>query len=309
MGVAAQAVLKSLPPDLRKKITYSVTDSERCDWNYVPKSREGVSLKQLEPVQRQLMMALLSAGLSDRGLRKANTIMSLEDVLHEIEDSPNRDPERYYLTLFGEPGNKAPWGWRFEGHHLSLNYTLVNDERIAVTPSFFGANPAEVQHGRRKGLRALAQEEDLARSLLTSLDGEQRRQAVISERAPGEILSGSSRKAEQLSPAGIRTDALTEKQKDIFMNLLGEYMSNMPPDLAATRLDKLRASGFGNIGFAWAGGSAHGERHYYRIQGPSFLIEYDNTQNDANHIHSVWRDFNGDFGLDLLAQHYKDDHH
>jgi len=313
MAAAAEAILKSLSPEQRGESVFSLDDNERQNWGYVPRSRAGVPLKQLDTSQRQLVTALLTAGLSERGLNKATTIISLETVLRELEGSDHRDPNLYYLTLFAPTKSglqaKMPWGWRFEGHHLSLNYTIINEEHIAVTPSFFGSNPAEVRHGEKKGLRALSQEEDLARTLITSLDGEQRRVALISESAPGEILTGSSRKAEPPTPAGIRADSLTEKQKDVLMSLLNEYLANMPPDIAAARLERLRASGFGNIAFAWAGGSTHGQPHYYRVQGPSFLIEYDNTQNNANHIHSVWRDFSGDFGLDVLAKHYKDAHH
>ena len=309
MATAAEVILKSLSTEQRGNIIFSLGDNERQEWDYVPRSRAGVPLKQLDPAQRQLVTGLLSSGLSEHGFKKASTIMSLETILRELEGWEGRDPELYYLTLFGQPQSNEPWGWRFEGHHLSLNFTIVSAEQIAITPFFFGSNPAEVQHGPHKGLRALAGEEDFARALLKSLDAEQRRLAVISNSAPQDILSGRSRKADPLTPAGIHAAKLSEKQKDILMSLLIEYLSSMAPDIAAVRLEGLRSAGFGSISFAWAGNSERGQPHYYRIQGPSFLIEYDNIQNNANHIHSVWRDFNGDFGLDLLAEHYRDSHH
>ena len=236
--------------------------------------------------------------------------MSLDAILREMEQGkgPVRDPELYFLSIFGDARSSKPWGWRVEGHHVALNFTLLEGKAIASTPAFFGANPAEVLQGARKGLRALAPEEDLARSLIKSLDDKQRAQAVVSENAPSDILSTNLRKAEPLKPAGLQTSKLGQKQQEILMILLSEYASRHAPDIAAARLDRVRAAGLGNIFFAWAGGFEKGQAHYYRIQGPSFLVEYDNIQNNANHIHTVWRDFNSDFGADLLALHYKQDH-
>jgi hypothetical protein len=219
-----------------------------------------------------------------------------------------RDPELYFLTLFGDSQSTAPWAWRVEGHHVALNFTILNGRPISSTPAFLGANPAEVRQGPRQGLRALAPEEDLARSLVRTLDDKQRAQAVLSEKAPTDILSTNLRKAAPLKPAGVQASKLGQKQQSILMALLNEYASRHAPDIASARLDRIRAAGSGNIHFAWAGGFEKGEPHYYRIQGQSFLVEYDNVQNNANHIHTVWRDFTSDFGDDLLAMHYKNDH-
>ena len=310
MASAAEALLKTLNSEQRAKMAMGFEEEERQNWHFVPLVRKGLPLKELDSSQRERARALLSTGLSQSGLAKATTIIDLENVLKEIEQSgPVRDPELYYFTLFGQPGSGGVWGWRVEGHHLSLNYMLAGPKgQIAITPSFFGANPAEVRHGARKGLRTLKDEEDQARLLLKSLDGTQRTEAVVSNDAPRDILTGNNRRASPLSPTGIASNKISDKQKDILMNLLNVYVSRMPADIAKTRTEKIRAAGFDRIFFAWAGGSEPGQAHYYRIQGPTFVIEYDNVQNNANHIHTVWRDFSGDFGLDLLAMHYKNAH-
>jgi hypothetical protein len=198
---------------------------------------------------------------------------------------------------------------RIEGHHISLNFTIVNGSLTATTPEFFGANPAEVRSGPQQGLRVLGREEDLGRQLLNSLTADQRREAVVSQAAPDDILTTNVAKADPLSPAGLPGSRMTAAQQQILQALLEEYVARMPEDLAAERLAKVRKSGLEHVSFAWAGGGARGQRHYYRVQGPTFLIEYDNTQNDANHIHSVWRDFDGDYGRDLLREHYRSAHH
>ena len=309
MASAAEALLKTLNSEQRAKIAFKMEEEERQNWHFIPKPRKGLPLKELDAAQRERARALLSAGLSQSGLTRATTIIDLENVLKEIEQSgPVRDPELYYFTLFGQPALRGVWGWRVEGHHLSLNYTLAGNGQIAITPSFFGANPAEVRHGARKGLRALKDEEDQARLLLKSLDGTQRTEATVSDSAPADILTTNNRQASPLSPAGLASNKISDKQKDILMSLLNVYVSRMPADVAKSRMEKFRAAGFDRIYFAWAGGSEPGQAHYYRVQGPTFLIEYDNIQNNANHIHTVWRDFNGDFGRDLLAMHYKNAH-
>jgi hypothetical protein len=310
MSTAAGAFISSLSSDQRARATFAFEDEQRYDWHFIPRARKGIPFKDLDPAQRLLGNALLGAGLGQQGLIRAATIMSLDAILREMEQGkgPVRDPELYFLSLFGDARSSKPWGWRVEGHHVALNFTLLDGGRVATTPAFFGANPAEVLQGPRKGLRALAPEEDLARALIKSRDDKQRTQAVVSEKAPSDILSTNLRKAEPLKPAGLQTGKLGQKQQEILMTLLNEYASRHPPDIAAARLDRVRAAGLGNIYFAWAGGFEKGEPHYYRIQGPSFLVEYDNVQNNANHIHTVWRDFNSDFGAGLLALHYKQDH-
>jgi len=281
----------------------------RLNWHFVPIERKGVSLKELSSSQREPAQALLGLGLGANGYEKAATIISLEEVLRRIEQGqgPVRDPELYYFSVFGEPDGTKPWGWSCEGHHLSLNYTIVGG-RVANTPLFLGSNPGEVLHGPRKGVSPLAAEERIARELLMSLDSSQRAQAVVSASAPDDILSGNSRKAAPLSPAGVSAGLLTGQQSAILMRLIEEYLSNMPEAIALRRMRNLRAGHFGEIYFAWAGAFERFQPHYYRLQGPGFLVEYDNTQNNANHVHTVWRDLDGDFGEDLLARHHRESH-
>jgi hypothetical protein len=310
MARAQAAFLNSLSSEQRAKAVFKLEDEQRFDWHFIPRPRKGIPFKELDPAQQRLGNALLASGLSQQGFIKAATIMSLDAVLREMETDGRvvRDPELYYLSIFGDTASGKPWGWRVEGHHISLNFTIADDKSISTTPAFFGANPAEVLSGPRKGLRTLPAEEDLARTIIKSMDDKQRAQAIVSEKAPTDILSTNLRKAEPLKPAGLQTGRLGQKQQEILMTLLHEYATRHSPEIAAVRLDRIRSAGMNNIFFAWAGGLEHGQAHYYRIQGSTFLIEYDNIQNNANHIHSVWRDFNGDFGLDLLAMHHNRDH-
>jgi hypothetical protein len=242
--------------------------------------------------------------LSARGFTKVDTILHLEEVLFAIEGSAIRDPELYYFTVFGEPSERGTWGWRYEGHHASLNWTVVGGRVVASTPQFLGANPADVRDGPRKGTRALAAEEDLGRALVKSLGTDQAAQAVLSKNAPKDIFTSSSREAAIQEDKGISYGKLTREQQGLLLSLIQEYASAQPLAVAQARLARVKAD-LANIKFAWMGGLEKGQGHYYRIQGSYFLIEYDNTQDNANHIHCVWREFKGDWGKDLLAQHYR----
>jgi hypothetical protein len=314
---AANAYLASLTPEQKARGTFAFANDERLNWHFVPpevftynpKERKGVALREMTSAQKHLAEALLSAGLSQQGIIKAHTIMSLDQVLKEMEKGkgPERDPEKYYVSIFGEPTEQGTWGYRFEGHHISLNFTIVNG-RVASSPNFFGANPAEVREGPRKGLRALAQEEDLGRKMIKSLTDGQRAVAIVDKVAYKDIITFDSRKAAlNGAPNGLPFSKMTAPQKGILTELVTEYASNLPEQITAARLDQYRRTQ-DKLFFAWSGGIEKGDPHYYRVQTPAFLIEYDDTQNDANHIHTVWRDFNGDFGLDLLAQHYQASH-
>jgi hypothetical protein len=310
MTLAAEHFLASLTPEQRAQATFPFQDDERLNWHFIPKERKGLPLLDMTPPQKALAHGLLSAGLSQQGYIKAVTIMSLEDVLRILENAdPNyRNPQKYYFSVFGTPSDTGTWGYRVEGHHLSQNFTVVNG-KVAGTPSFFGANPAEVREGPRKGLRTLAAEEDLARDLLESLTPDQKKVAIVTTEAYKDILTSASRKAAlEGQPSGLSAAKMTRKQFDLLETLLSDYANNVPEQLAQARMEQIKKAGTG-VFFAWAGVEQRGGPHYYRIQAPAFLIEYDNTQNGANHIHSVWRDFNGDFGLDLLAMHYQTSHH
>jgi len=310
MARAARAFLEGLNAEARGKAQFAFDADERFNWHFVPKPRAGLALKGMSDAQRRTAVELLKAGLSEKGYTKAETIRTLETVLAEIENNPvRRDPQLYYVTVFGEPSAGATWGWRFEGHHVSLNWTVVRGTSIASTPQFFGSNPAEVRSGPKRGLRALAAEEDLARALLGSLTDVQRAQAIISTEAPDDILTSNTRKAAIQEDRGIAYADLSQEQRGLLLAVIEEYVGAQPKALAEGRIARLRAAGLDRIRFAWMGGLNRGEPHYYRLQGPTFLIEYDNTQNDANHIHAVWRDFNGDFGADLLEEHYRNSAH
>ena len=309
MTQAAQHFLASLTPEQRTQATFAFQEDERLNWHYIPKERKGLPLLEMTMPQKALAHALLSAGLSQQGYIKAVTIMSLDDILRimENDDGNRRNPEKYYFTVFGEPSDTGTWGFRVEGHHLSQNFTVVNG-KVADTPSFFGANPAEVREGPRKGLRTLAAEEDLGRDLMESLTPEEKKVAIVTADAYKDILTEASRKAALAGqPSGLSAAKMSKKQFELLQTLISNYAQNVPEQLAQARMEQLKKAGT-NVFFAWAGVEQRGGPHYYRIQTPTFLIEYDNTQNNANHIHSVWRDFNGDFGLDLLAMHYQASH-
>ena len=300
---AANNFLAALTPEQQAKTVFELKSDERVNWHFVPKERNGLTFADMTPAQRHLAHALLATTLSHRGYFKAATIMSLEQVLKEIEKTgPRRDAEMYYFSLFGTPG-KDVWGWRAEGHHLSLNF-LVRGDTVLATPSFMGSNPAEVLAGPRQGLRVLAKEEDLGRELVKTLDDEQRKLAVIAETAPRDILTSNSRKAKRLEPAGLAVAQMNERQRGLLRALVDEYVARNRAEVAKADWARINQAGWEKVSFAWAGGFERGQGHYYRVQGPTFLLEFDNTQNNANHIHAVWRDFENDFGEDLLRKHY-----
>ena len=310
LAASAKAFVASLDAAQRAKVQFAFDSDERLNWFFIPKDREGLPLKQMTASQQQAALALVQAGLSQKGFSKAETIRHLDTVLAEIEKDPvRRDIEKYYLTIFGEPSATGTWGMRWEGHHLSLHWTVVNGTAIATTPQFFGSNPAEVRDGAKKGTRALHAEEDLGRALVTALTEAQRGVAIVAPAAPNDILTTNARKAAILENTGLAYADMTTAQRGMLLALIEEYASAQPKTLAAERVAKLRKAGLEGIKFAWMGGIEKGALHYYRVQGPTFLIEYDCVQNGGNHIHAVWRDFDGDFGLDLLEQHYKKSAH
>jgi hypothetical protein len=311
MAEAATTFLAALTPEQRDRVLFPVESEERQNWHYIPRDRCGLPFKEMDGAQQKLAHALLSSGLSRRGYMKAVTIMGLESVLAQLEGPARRfarDPDLYYVTLFGAPSDDAPWGWRVEGHHVSVNFLIVKGRRIAPTPNFFGANPARVPQGDLAGLRVLAAEEDLARRLLTSLDPARHARAILSAEAPSDIVTRAEHRVKLDAPAGLAAGEMTEDQRRTLMGLVTEYVSRMPEDVADTRMNRIEKDGTAHIHFAWAGAEQRGGPHYYRLQGPHFLVEYDNTQNQANHIHSVWRDLTDDWGDDLLARHYARSH-
>lgn len=363
MSAAASAVLSSLEADQLAVAAWPFpSDDERRRWFYTPTDHGGVALGDLRPAQQRLALRLIATGLSRAGYVTVATIMGLDNVLDELEGwtaswgrERGRDPGRYYLRIFGDPASDAAWSWRFGGHHVSINHTLVDGMLSAVTPLFLGADPASSPLLGPHPLRPLAGAEDLGRELVRSLDEGQRALAVVSSAAPVDIvaanrsrvgegdlplhlvelwrgyfdgelgervraihaeaervagLSPAQLEALQLSriPKGVRASVLTPAQQEMLRALLDTYLGRVPDALAEEEAAKYQGAGLDALAFAWAGGMEPGQGHYYRVQGPRLLVEYDNTQRGANHVHTVWRDPDGDFGEDVLARHWARSH-
>lgn len=309
MARAARAWLDSLNPPQRQRAVFPVEHDERENWHFIPRARQGVPLKDMTDDQRRLARELVAAGLSERGVLTTDAIIALEDVLRVMENSARRDRGLYFFTVFGEPATPATWGWRLEGHHLSVNFLISRAGTVAATPMFFGANPAEVRiEHAQKGRRALAPEEDLARALLEQLDTGQRRLAIIAESAPRDIITGNDREARLAAPTGLAYARMTPPQQARLRALVEHYAGRLRAELAQAELQRIADRGWDGVHFAWAGGTARGEPHYYRVHGPGFVIEYDNFQDGGNHIHTTWRDFTRDFGRDLLREHHLESH-
>jgi hypothetical protein len=330
MALAATTLLDSLAPEQRQRAVFALNNAEeRTRWNFIPVDqfpRNGVALKEMNAAQRRAAHDLLRAGLGQSGYMTATQIMDLENILHAMEAPQRekaaaaaaagggrggrgggvftRDPELYYFSIFGTPSASGQWGLRVEGHHLSVHFTVDGTTlSVSSAPAFFGTNPAEVREGPKTGLRVLGTLEDAGRALLGSLTDAQRTRAIIAATAPNDIQSRTQLKFDPLEPGGLMAGDMNVGQRELLMRLVEVYASLMAEDIAADRIAKIEAAGIEKVAFAWAGSTERGQRYHYRIQGPTFLIEHNNTQNNGNHIHSVWRDFNGDFGRDLLGEH------
>jgi Protein of unknown function (DUF3500) len=307
-SAAAQRLIDATPQAERAALRLPFTDEARSNWHYTPRSRDGLARKAMSQAQRDASTALLRSALSDPGLIKVRALMALEIALRELETfGLFRDPDNYAIAIYGEPAAPA-WGWRIEGHHLSLHFSLSADRYVATLPQFFGANPALVPRDTaagapRKGFRLLGSEEDLAREWLDSLSPAQRSIAVFDARPFGDIVTRNAARASPLAPVGLEFAAMNPAQQALLLRLIASFAEHLHPDLAEARLARVRAGTLESIRFGWAGPTLRGEPHYFRIQGASFLIEFDNS--GGNHIHSVWRDFQGDWGRDVLADHYR----
>lgn len=317
MAMVANAWLVTLNAEQRARATFEFAGEERENWHFIPRERLGLPMSDMTPQQRLLAQALLATGLGESGLVKAATIMSLEEVLYQMEGASEpepkrsevrakRDPEKYFVSIFGKPEANGTWGWRLEGHHLSLNFTIKDGQLLRATPSFFGSNPGEVREGPLTGLRVLGVEEECGRSLVKSLTEAQFAKAKFSDEAPKEMLTAAEKTVAPLEPAGLSEAEMTVGQKAMLHRLIREYLDRLRPEIAEAAWVEIQNAG--PVHFAWAGGRELGEPHYYRVQGPTFLLEYDNVQNGANHVHCVWRDFDGDFGRDVLAEHHRKAH-
>lgn len=305
--------LNSLTEDQRTKVLLPFDDDSKAVWHFLPGSmfpRAGIQLAEIDAIQKEELNELLQAFLSETGYIKTRKIISLEKTLAEISGNLSmRDPEKYSVAFYGNPESDSLWAWSFEGHHVSLNFTILNGN-VSIAPRFLGASPATIPSGKRKGERTLHMEEDLGLELINSLSDKQRVIAIFQQKAFHDIVTGNSAKVEPLDPVGIKYEELSPSQQAVFLNLIDEYLSTMPAEQAKRRRDSIMKEGIDQVRFGWAGATKSDEGHYYRIQGKSFLIEFDNVQQNANHIHTVWRDFDGDFGRDLIKEHYmSSDHH
>lgn len=304
MAAAADRFLDSLSRPQAEKASFAFESPERLNWHFIPRERKGLPIKELTPEQRALAFGLIATGTGAGGYLKTTTIMSLEQVLKELEkgSGPLRDPELYYLSVFGTPSDQGQWGWRIEGHHLSLNFLLKDGKVAAATPCFFGANPAEVRQGPRQGVRTLADREETALRLVQALDGNQKKTAIVAPEAPRDIRAAATPQPPTDAAPGIAYADLTGDQRTLLRALVESYSSDMPDEVAKSWLDEIRRAGPEGIKFSWSGPADRTQPHAYRVQGPTFLIEFNNTQNNANHIHSVWRNMLGDFGVPLAAR-------
>lgn len=300
----AAAFLHGLSKEQRDKAVLPFDGDYRTLWRYTPVSRQGLAWRDMDPAQTKAAHQLIKATLSELGYQRTQDVRTLEQVLGGIENSARRDKDNYLFTFFGTPSVNEKWGWRYEGHHVSLNFTYDGSRLVSSTPQFFGSNPAEVPSGEHKGTRMLAKEEDMAIAFLASLTESQRKLAIVADQAPSDIATAESRTAARQADKGLPFAQLTSPQRRALLELIRQNADAQESLEAKRRMDAIEKAGHDKIIFAWMGAPDRSAAHYYRIQGPTFLIEFDNSQNRANHIHLVWRDFEGDFGRDVLKEHY-----
>ena len=311
MADAASAFLASLGKEELVKATFPFAGDERYEWHYTPVGRNGLLISDMTGHQTNLAYKMMETGYSASGYAMARQIIRLETILGEYESMTNnvsswdRLEERYWFSVFGEPGSSEPWGWRVGGHHIGIVASVVGNNEVSIHPLFFGSNPAEVKHGEHKGQRTLAEEEDWARTLVTEMTDSQRSVAIVDPVAPADILTTVVRAVDpNMTPAGIPIGDLNDGQRESLVKLIRHYVFRAADEMAQNYWSQLESEGWDSLHFAWAGPLERWQGHYYNIRHDRFVIEYDNTQNGANHIHSVLRDYTHDFGEDLLAAHY-----
>jgi hypothetical protein len=312
---AVRAWLDRLDDHQRTQASFEFETPERFVWGYTPGPRKGLAIRDMRPDQRAASTAIVESAMSARTAREIAAIIELETVLGQLEGASGRsgwlrrDPELFWFAVFGDPRSNAPWSWRVGGHHVAIQVTVVDDRVVGSTPSFLGANPAVIPGGPRAGARTLPGEESLARALLSDLTPSERGAAVIDGDAPPDILTGTGRAADLRSiPVGVRYADLGAPRRAALERLLRHYVDRIRLEVAEPIWGRIAAAGLGDVTFAWAGSDAPSRGHYYALRGPTFVIEYDNTQNGANHIHSVWRDLDRDWGGDVLAEHVAAEH-
>lgn len=308
LGDKARAFVDLLTPEQRRQALFSFDASQRYDWHYVPRSRPGLPYKSMTAPQRAAADGLLRAVLSDEGYERVQGVRTiLENILRGDSTSGFRDQDNYAFALFGTPG-QHPWGFRFEGHHLSLNFTLPAPDKASATPAFWGANPAEVRRGPNTGFRLLGKTTDAAFALVRSLDAAQRGEAMFADRSLGDIVAGPGRGDELKTARGAAFARMQATQRNQALAVIEGMMAPLASEFRAQQLQRLREAGLDALRFAWAGTTQDKGAYYFRLHGPITLVEFDNTQDDANHIHSVWRDLQGDWGADALGLHYQAGH-
>ena len=308
MAQACSQFLESLNPEQKATATYRYEDGERVFWYYPPMNRHGLALRDMDAEQKKLAFAIMAAGLTEHAYKRSTQIIDHELVLGPLEQEAGkitfaRDPDLYYFTVFGEPAGDDPWGWRAEGHHLSLHFSIWGDQVISTTPFFFGANPAEVRKGPKTGLQILGSREDVAFELMESMDAAQRSRALLYGTAPYDILTFNATRASLPPEEGLAASRMSGTQRETLISLVTEYVSQVRPELSEKKLASIREQGIDRLHFAWGGPVQRDEAHYYRIHGGNFVVEFDNRQDGANHIHSVWRDVENDFANDVLREH------
>lgn len=303
MAAAASRFMEVLDHSQKLQVRFDYDDSERLNWHFIPRERKGVGLWDLNGAARDAANGLVESGLTAAGYAKVLQVRSLEEVLYlfeggeEEERRTKRHPHKYYVTIFGTPGPKSLWGWRFEGHHLSLNFSINNGKIVSSTPEFFGANPGLIDAGPGRSLRVLGKREDIARQILKACSTETTSKVWLSKEAPGDIRGGGVAQPVLSEPVGLRFADMAPEQQNLMRELIGEYLTAMPSSVVAERMKQIQKDGMNDIHFAWWGGSELNEPHHYVVQGKSFIIEYNNTQNKANHVHAIWRNTAGDFNV------------
>ena len=300
---AANAFRKAVTPEQLKQCTFAYADEERLNWHFIPRERKGLPLKDLEGDALKAARTFIHSGLTEVGYDQTLNIMSLEEVLYLLEGGERdyrrdrRDPGKYYLSIFGEPSDKGLWGWRLEGHHISLNFSLKDGKVVSSTPEFFGANPGTIDAGLERQIRVLGPEEDIARQILKLCTPEQQQIAWVSKTPPKEVPGPGAPQAEVGPAVGLPYAKMSADQKKLLQELLSEYLKNLPMSIEQERRAEIEQAGLDHIHFAWWGESELHQAHHYRLQGPTFVIEYNNVQNNANHVHSMYRSLKGDFNL------------
>lgn len=303
MVSAASRFLEVLDHSQKLEVQYEYNDAERLNWHFIPRERKGAGLWDLNGAAKDAANQLVESGLTAAGYKKVLQIRSLEEVLYlfeggaEEERRTKRHPHKYYVTIFGTPDQKSLWGWRFEGHHLSLNFSIKNGKIVSSTPEFLGANPGLIDAGPGRSLRVLGKREDIARRILKTCSDETTAKVWLSKKPPGDIRGGGVAQPVLSNPQGLRFADMTPEQQKLMKELIAEYLTAMPISVVRDRMKMIEKDGMDDIHFAWWGGSELNEPHHYVVQAKSFIIEYNNTQNSANHVHAIWRNTAGDFNV------------